>query len=126
MSIVFNAGTFTGDVTLEKVSSYRDGDVRVQIRIVNGDKPSMLLDNVNHICQLSLEIEGTKIETQGELVHLGTYRNGGIGIDIVVPNDQKGQKLLAKVKDSGSAVIAFSSIAAPKGDDRETDPKLDL
>jgi len=119
MAILFNAGTFQGDVILEKVSSYRDGDIKVQVRIVKTENSMVLLQNVNKIIQAIFEIEGTHIETQGELVHLGTYRNGGIGIDLVVPNDQAGQKILAKVKDSGTAVINFSSAEAKK--DKDTD-----
>ncbi len=124
--IEFNAGTFEGDVIIEKVGSYRDGDVKVQLRVVNGEKPSILLDNVNKICQMVLEIEGTTIKTQGELVHLGTYRNGGVGIDVVVANDVAGQKILAKAKDSGKAVISFSSVkGSAKDPEEKAQPNLD-
>jgi hypothetical protein len=124
--IEYNAGTFTGDVILEKVSSYRDGDIKVQVRVVKTENSSVLLQNVNHICQATFEIEGTTIKCSGELTHLGTYRNGGIGIDLVVANDVAGQKLLAKVKDSGPAVIEFSSHKAASEVSEDPDqPSLD-
>lgn len=124
--IDFNAGEFVGDVILEKVGSYRDGDVKVQVRVIKTENSTVLLQNVNKICQATFDIEGTTIQTQGELVHLGTYRNGGIGIDLVVPNDQAGQKLLAKVKDSGAAVIKFSSVKGQTSKPAETDGQADL
>jgi hypothetical protein len=124
--IEYNAGTFSGDIILEKIGSYRDGDVKVQVRVVKTENSQVLLQNVNHVCQATFEIEGTTIKCDGELVHLGTYRNGGIGIDLVVKNDAAGQKLLSKAKDSGTAVINFSSNRAESSVTEEPgQPNLD-
>lgn len=126
--IQFNAGTFTGDVILEKVSTYRDGGLSVQVKIVKTENSHPLLDNVNKICQVTFEVEGVSIKAQGELGKLFTYKNGGVGIDLVLPNEEPlGGKLLAQHKKSGTCTIEFSSMKGKtvSTGEPEVQPQLD-
>lgn len=111
--IEFNAGSFRGNGTIDKVTTYRDGGLSVHVKVNNTPEAHVLLDNVNKICQVALEVEGAVIKVQGELVNLATYRNGGIQLSLVLPNEpQTGAFCLARVKKEGALAIDFSSTKA--------------
>jgi len=120
-----NAGTFSGEVTIEKVGTIRKDEVKVQLRVKTTNDSSTLLPNTKKICQAVFMIEGMKITAEGEMPHVGTYANGNIAIDLVISNDAAAVKLFAKNKESGDVVINFSSIkgtkAEPEGEGEQPD-----
>ena len=128
--IEFNAGTFKGEGKLMKLSTYRDGGLGFPIRVNNNPEAAVLLANVNKICRFTFEAEtGNAYQGEGELVKLSTYKNGGIGLDVVVPNEPRGGAfLLAHDKKSGQVTFEFSSvkgkIAAPSSEEDEEDEEI--
>lgn len=125
--IEFNAGSFSGDITIEKVGTVKKDEVKVQLRVVNTDNSSTLLPNSKKICQAAFVIEGMNITTQGEMSHVGTFANGNIAIDLVISNDVSATKLFSKNKESGQVVINFSSVKGTATEPRadEQGPELD-
>lgn len=109
--IDFSAGTYKGTGKLMKLSTYRDGGLGFPIRVDNTPDASILLANVNKICRFTFRVDGGEYQSEGELAKLSTYKNGGIGLDVVVPNEPRGGAfLLAHDKKSGDVVFEFSSV----------------
>ncbi len=128
--IDFNAGTYKGTGKLMKLSTYRDGGLGFPIRVDNTPDASILLANVNKICRFTFRVDGGEYQSEGELAKLSTYKNGGIGLDIVVPNEPRGGAfLLAHDKKSGDVVFEFSSVKGkglPKASDDEDEEDEEL
>lgn len=109
--IDFNAGTYKGTGKLMKLSTYRDGGLGFPIRVDNTPDAAILLANVNKICRFTFSVDGGTYQSEGELAKLSTYKNGGIGLDVVVPNEPRGGAfLLAHDKKSGDVTFEFSSV----------------
>lgn len=128
--IDFNAGTYKGTGKLMKLSTYRDGGLGFPIRVDNTPDASILLANVNKICRFTFRVDGGEYQSEGELAKLSTYKNGGIGLDIVVPNEPRGGAfLLAHDKKSGDVVFEFSSVKGkglPRASDDEDEEDEEL
>lgn len=128
--IDFNAGTYKGTGKLMKLSTYRDGGLGFPIRVDNTPDASILLANVNKICRFTFRVDGGEYQSEGELAKLSTYKNGGIGLDVVVPNEPRGGAfLLAHDKKSGDVVFEFSSVKGkglPKAGDDEDEEDEEL
>lgn len=128
--IYFSAGTYKGTGKLMKLSTYRDGGLGFPIRVDNTPDASILLANVNKICRFTFRVDGGEYQSEGELAKLSTYKNGGIGLDIVVPNEPRGGAfLLAHDKKSGDVVFEFSSVKGkglPKASDDEDEEDEEL
>jgi hypothetical protein len=112
--IDFNAGTYEGGGKLGDLKTYRDGGIGIPVRVANDEKASVLLKNVNKICRVTVEHDGRKASSQGELLKLTSLRNGGVKLDFFMPNEPKtGSFFLANVTKEVNLKVEFSSV---KGD----------
>ena len=132
--IDFSAGTYQGQGTLDKLTTYRDGGLSIPIKVNSGPEAAVLLLNINKICRVTIVIDDKKAEAQGELVKLSTLRKGQINLDFALTNEPKtGGFFLANVKKAGALTVEFSSVSGKvetaeedEDDDNEGQVALDF